>query len=166
LIANIIIGVSAIWSLLLSRESLKQVKIESQNSQDFQFALKKQDIEQWVLREDIFVTVIPVFSSDWFSKIKHKKASWKSGLLKVMKHSSGMWEYLIIDPAHYTNWDTWERIWSQERELEYSTRDTDFKWWFHTKYSCIEYAMTYHNLKSSYIEFTNKDLFNSVYFTE
>ena len=62
MIANIIIGVSAIWSLLLSRESLKQVKIESQNSQDFQFALKKQDIEQWVLREDIFVTVIPVFS--------------------------------------------------------------------------------------------------------
>ena len=105
MIANIIIGVSAIWSLLLSRESLKQVKIESQNSQDFQFALKKQDIEQWVLREDIFVTVIPVFSLDWFSKIKYKKASWKSGLLKIMKHSSGMREYLIIDPAHYTNWD-------------------------------------------------------------
>lgn len=114
LIANIIIGLSAILSLRLSRESLKQVKIESKNSQDFQFALKKQDLEQWVLREDILITVIPVYSSDWFSKINN--ASWSSWLLKVSKNSQLMWEYIIIDPVHYIDWNTWEKIWSQERE--------------------------------------------------
>jgi hypothetical protein len=165
-IVNLTYTLFTLLLLVVGWRTLKTTKDISKSSESLSKDLRKQDLEQRVLREDIFVTVIPIFSSDWFSKIKHKKASWNSGLLKVMKHSSGMWEYLIIDPAHYINWNTWEKVWSEERELEYSTRDTDFKWWFHTKYSCIEYAMTYHNLKSSYIEFTNKDLFNSVHFTE
>jgi len=165
-ISNIVYTLLTLVLVVVSIISIILTRRLSQSQLKFQTDLKKQDLEQWVLREDIFVTVIPVFSSDWFSKLKHKKASWKNGLLKVSKHHVNMWEYFIIDPVHYTNWDTWEKLWSQERELEYSTRDTEFKWWFNTKYSCIEYAMTYHNLTSSYIEFTNSKWFNFVYFTE
>lgn len=164
-IVNLTYTLFTLLLLVVGWRTLETTKNISKSSESLSKDLKKQDLEQRVLREDILITVIPVYSSDWFKKINN--ASWNSWLLKVFKKSSSsMWEYLIIDPVHYIDWNTWEKIGSQEREMEYSTKDTEFKWWFNTKYSCIEYAMTHHNLTSSYIEFTHTKWFNSKYYTK
>lgn len=152
-ISNIVYTLLTLWLVVVSICSIRITQKLSRNQIEYQKNQKNNEREEFVLREDILTTVIPVFSWDDFIKAsKGRLLKWGNWWLKIYKEEN-KWKFSLIYWVDMRSWDVILENW--EVLLETSDDIEEYRKWFFTKFSCIILAMKYYWLTSDYIDINN-----------